>query len=247
MVTKNQIKHITSLQQKKYRKQHHLFIAEGKKVIQELIDGGLNLVQIYTTAPNNWILDKRLIETVSLVELNKMSALSTANDSLAIFTIPEVPFENLGKITLVLDNIKDPGNLGTIIRLCDWFGIENLVCSEQTVDVYNPKVVQSTMGSLARVRIHYKNLTDFITSQNLPVLGTFMEGHDIYSENLPEQFLLVLGNEADGISETLSHLISRKVSIPRFGTLQKTESLNVATAAAIFLSEFCRKQQFSEK
>lgn len=247
MVTKNQIKLIASLHQKKYRKQHQLFIAEGKKVIQELIDGKFNLKKIYTTNADIWQDYHDNLELTNMDSLQKMSALASANDSLAVFEIPKEKQESLGKLTLVLDNLRDPGNLGTIIRLCDWFGVENIICSEETVDVFNPKVVQSTMGSLARVRVQYTNLLHFLSNSELPILGTFMEGQNIYTENIPDQFLLVFGNEANGISNDLSKLISQKVSIPRFGSVQKTESLNVATATAIFLSEICRKQTFNGK
>jgi TrmH family RNA methyltransferase len=143
-------------------------------------------------------------------------------------------------LVIALDDIRDPGNLGTIIRLCDWFGIEQIICSEQTVDVFNPKVVQATMGSISRVSIRYQNLEDAISKSNLPAFGTFMDGKNVYSEKLPKEGILILGNEANGISEKLEKLVDFKIAIPRFGSTQKTESLNVATATAIFLSEFKR-------
>jgi TrmH family RNA methyltransferase len=143
-------------------------------------------------------------------------------------------------LIVALDAIRDPGNLGTIIRLCDWFGIQQLICSNETVDVYNPKVVQATMGSISRVNVSYINLEDFISTTSLPVFGTFMNGENIYSTTLPQEGIIVMGNEANGISKEVENSIQNRLTIPRFGTLQKTESLNVATATAIILSEFRR-------
>jgi TrmH family RNA methyltransferase len=146
-------------------------------------------------------------------------------------------------ITIVLDAINDPGNLGTIIRLCDWFGIANIVCSEDTVDVYNPKVLQSTMGSFTRVQVYYFSIVEFLKKHNTqPILGTFMEGNSVYESEFPENGFLVLGNEANGISNEVEKLITLKVSIPKFSQHQKTESLNVAMATSIFLSEYARKK-----
>jgi TrmH family RNA methyltransferase len=247
MVTKNQLKHIASLHQKKHRKQQKLFIAEGKKVIQELLDGGFECEQLLTINPSLWTEATIQMTQISQDQLNKISALVNANDSLAVFRIPEINLGSLGQLTLVLDNLRDPGNLGTIIRLCDWFGIENIICSEETVDAFNPKVVQATMGSLARVQVHYVDIIEFLKESQLPILGTFMEGHNLYTEEIPEKFLLVFGNEANGIQTEVSKLITRKISIPRFGNFKQAESLNVATATAVFLGEICRKQNFNGK
>jgi TrmH family RNA methyltransferase len=173
-------------------------------------------------------------------ELKKITALTTANDCLAVFEIKETNFKQTSGLELALDNIKDPGNMGTIIRLCDWFGISKIVCSEETVDIYNPKVVQATMGSLARVQVEYTNLVDYLKATDLEIFGTFMDGKNIYKSNLPSKGIIVMGNEANGISEEIEQLVTQKIAIPRFGNLQQTESLNVATATAIFLSEFKR-------
>src|SRR5690606_9323670 len=154
-------------------------------------------------------------------------------------------FYNNTGLTVVLDNVRDPGNMGTIIRLCDWFGIKQLVCSESSVDIYNPKVVQATMGSIARVNVIYADLGAFLKDSAVPVYGTFMEGENIYTQKLPESGIIVMGNEANGIAPDIEALVSHKIAIPRFGDLQETESLNVATAAAIILSEF--RRDFSEK
>jgi TrmH family RNA methyltransferase len=239
MVSKNQIKLINSLQQKKYRKLHNLFIAEGKKVIQELIDANFILEHLFVTKTD--LFDKNHAATLILdSELKKISALTSANDCLAVFKIKEYSHSTNSGLELALDNIKDPGNMGTIIRLCDWFGISKIICTEETVDMYNPKVVQATMGSLARVQLEYTNLATYLKATDLEIFGTFMDGENIYKKELPDSGILVMGNEANGISSEIENLITQKISIPRFGNLQQTESLNVATATAIFLSEFKR-------
>lgn len=240
MVSKNQIKLITSLQQKKFRQTHKLFIAEGVKVIQEFLQSNFVLEHLYVTE-NIFIEVNQTQKTlISEADLKKITCLSTPNNCLALFRIPEQKKPENSGLIVALDDVRDPGNLGTIIRLCDWFGVIEIVCSEQTVDVYNPKVIQATMGSIARVSVSYLNLENYIKDTNLPVFGTFMEGKNIYKETLPQNAILILGNEGNGISKQLEDLISNKISIPRFGNLQQTESLNVATATAIFLSEFRR-------
>ncbi|MCU0350593.1 MAG: RNA methyltransferase [Flavobacterium sp.] len=240
MLSKNQIKLITSLQQKKYRKQHQLFFAEGIKVIEELLVSKFELQAIYTTELLDFDVATDKIHTINTNELKKISALTTPNTCLAVFKIPmEKKLEENGLI-VALDNVRDPGNLGTIIRLCDWFGITQLICSTETVDIYNPKVVQATMGSIGRVAVFYQDLAAFLKETQLPVFGTFMEGENVYQKSLPQNGILVMGNEANGISESVSKSITQKLSIPRFGKLQQTESLNVATATAILLSEFKR-------
>lgn len=240
MVSKNQIKFISGLQQKKQRLIHKMFVAEGVKVVQELLDADFELHQLYTTEDDFKSVNdsKKLI--VSADDLKKISALTTASSCLAVFKIPEQRELYQSGLIVALDAIRDPGNLGTIIRLCDWFGIQQLICSNETVDVYNPKVVQATMGSISRVNVSYINLEDFISTTSLPVFGTFMNGENIYSTTLPQEGIIVMGNEANGISKELENSIQHRLTIPRFGTLQKTESLNVATATAIILSEFRR-------
>lgn len=240
MVSKNQIKLITSLQQKKYRKEHKLFFAEGKKVIHELINASFQLEFLFTTEGSFSGVNPDKINLVSEAELKKISALSTANDCLAVFKIPEQKKNTESGLIVALDDIRDPGNLGTIIRLCDWFGIKELVCSEETVDIFNPKVVQATMGSISRVNINYVNLENFINNTKLSVFGTFMDGENIYKSTLPNEGIIIMGNEANGISPAIEKAVKNRISIPRFGDLQQTESLNVATATAIILSEFKR-------
>lgn len=241
MISKNQIKIINSLQQKKFRKIHQQFFAEGKKVIQELLNSNFELIELFTTQESFPNVSKSKINTISEADLKKISALVTPNESLAIFKIPnENKLKMESGLTIALDDIRDPGNMGTIIRLADWFGVLQIVCSNATVDVYNPKVVQSTMGSLARVSLVYLNLNDYLKTCNIPIYGTLLEGKNIYSEKLISNAVIVLGNESNGISTPIQELITQKITIPRFGTLQETESLNVATATAIVLSEFCR-------
>ena len=241
MLSKNQIKLISSLQQKKQRFANKLFFAEGVKVIQELVKSNFELEHLYTTKPDfeEIAFNKKTIITEG--DLNKISALATPNTCLAVFRIPlEKKIIDTGLI-VALDSIRDPGNLGTILRLCDWFGVKQLLCSKETVDIFNPKVVQATMGSIARVNVNYVDLNTFISKTKLPVFGTFMDGAVIYKTNLPQEGVIVMGNEANGISDELENLIQNRLTIPRFGDLQETESLNVATATAIILSEFYRK------
>jgi len=242
MVSKNQKKLINSLHQKKYRKQHGLFVAEGKKVINELLEANLELHSLFALEVSYFEIASNKVFEVTEKELKSISFLATPQFAVAIFHIPKVQsVENPG-LVLALDDIRDPGNLGTIIRLCDWFGVKNLVCSEQTVDCYNPKVIQATMGSVTRVNISYTNLYDFLTSQEkeTSIYGTFMDGRKIYQEQLSPSGIIIMGNEANGISKEITQLVTKKIAIPRFGNTQKTESLNVATATAIILNEFRR-------
>ena len=239
MVSKNQIKLIASLQQKKYRTAEGLFIAEGVKVITELLHSHFQPVYLFETEK---VLPPTSIspELISPDILKKMSALHEPNNCLGVFRMREPQAILEEGLLLVLDTIRDPGNLGTIIRLCDWFGITQVVCSVATVDVYNPKVVQATMGSLSRVSVVYTDIEAFLSQTKLPIYGTFMDGESVYKQNLPQSAIVLLGNEANGISDAVAQHVTHRLSIPRFGDLQQTESLNVATAAAIFLSEFRR-------
>lgn len=239
MLSKNQIKLITSLKQKKHRLSNGLFVVEGLKAIKELLKSDLRLHQLYTTERLN-ISNKDQI-LISEAELKRISFLITPNIALAIFEIPKSKAIHRNKFIVALDNVRDPGNLGTIIRLCDWFGVTDLVCSLETVDCFNPKVVQATMGSITRVNVSYVDLLEFLKDTKIPVYGAFMQGESIYTATLPKNGVLVMGNEANGISKDVEALIHKKISIPRFGNLQATESLNVATATAILLSEFKRR------
>jgi TrmH family RNA methyltransferase len=238
MLTKSQIKLITSLKQKKFRIQHQLFVVEGVKVVQEFLNSNYELEAIFAVE-DRYSQYNQKFTLVDSKELAKISGFSTPNKVLATFKIPSSLTVNWSSLIVALDGINAPGNLGTIIRLCDWFGIEDLVCSEDTVDCYNPKVVQASMGSHTRVNITYVDLKKTLSTVS-NCMGTFMDGISIYNQTLPKTGVIVLGNEANGISENIESLIDLRLSIPRFGKLKQTESLNVANAAAIVLSEFKR-------
>lgn len=240
MISKNQIKLITGLHQKKQRFANQLFFAEGIKVIQELLLSNFELEYLFTTQNDFETVEFSKRISITEQELKKISALSTPNTCLAVFKIPAENMIIDSDLILALDDIRDPGNLGTILRLCDWFGIQQIICSKETVDIYNPKVVQATMGSIARVNVNYVDLKSFLTNTKLPVFGTFMNGENIYQSVLPQNGIIIMGNEANGISAEIEKTVTSRLTIPRFGKLQKTESLNVATATAIVLSEFKR-------
>lgn len=240
MLSKNQIKLITLLKQKKYRVKHQLFVAEGVKTINELLNSDFELSHLYSTTLEFEALDV-LTTQISETDLKKISFLKTPNTAIALFKFRKTKRIDSSKLIVALDNVRDPGNLGTIIRLCDWFGIKELVCNMETVDCYNPKVIQATMGSISRVNVTYKDLRTFLAESNETKFGAFMDGENIYKINLPKAGIIVLGNEANGISTQIEAEIDKRISIPRFGELQATESLNVANATAIVLSEFKRR------
>lgn len=241
MLTKNQIKLIASLEQKKQRLKQRLFLVEGKKAVNEFLRSHYKLHYMYALSEDYGCIPDKF-SLVTEAELKKISVLTTPQHAVAIFEIPNEKEVATDKLVLALDAIRDPGNLGTIIRLCDWFGIEHLVCSETTVDCYNPKVVQATMGSLARVNINYLDLKEFLNDADVPQFGAFMDGENIYESTLPEKGILIMGNEANGISSEIEAIIDNRISIPSFSAHQTTESLNVATATAILLSEFKRRK-----
>ncbi|MCR9182907.1 MAG: RNA methyltransferase [Flavobacteriaceae bacterium] len=242
MISKSQIKLITSLHQKKYRIKHDLFFVEGTKVIQEFYGAGWEIYALFSTEEIDFVPDGK-VTLISEIELKKISALKTPNKALAVFFLPtKKPIENFN-FSIALDGIRDPGNMGTIIRLCDWFGVKSLLCSKDTVDCFNPKVLQASMGSLARVEVHYLDLENYFEKNQLPVFGAFMEGNNVYREKLPRKAILLMGNEGKGISAKLETYLSKKISIPQFGVEQQTESLNVAMATSILLSEFHRSTE----
>jgi len=245
MLSKSQISFIKSLHQKKYRKAHGLFLVEGIKSIKEFFQSNYKIHSIFYNSEQSNLLPKlpaniNLFE-VNNVELGKISTLQTPQAFLAVVHLPKIEKinENVLKnqFTLVLDGVQDPGNLGTIIRTADWFGFENIICSEDTVEAFNPKTVQATMGSLARVAIHYENLTFFLERNSLPVFGALLDGESIYETSWGKEGLIILGNEGKGISEEVIKKIDKPVTIPRFG---EAESLNVAVSAAIFCAELVR-------
>jgi len=246
MVSKNQMKLVKSLQQKKYRNQHGLFVVEGIKLVRELLYSDYKPYRLFTTDVSVFDVQDGSVDAVTDAELRKMSGLTTPNTVVGVFEIPKVGKIDFSDWILAVDDVRDPGNLGTIIRLCDWFGIEHLICSENTVDCYNPKTLQATMGSIARVQVGYTVLEDFLRKTDFPVFGAFMEGRAVYEVELPEKGILVMGNEANGISSEVQALVSEKICIPkpaypktRFGK-NSAESLNVATATAILLNEIRR-------
>lgn len=240
MLTKNQSKRILSLKQKKQRLKQGLFIVEGPKVVQEFIDSNYELVEIFSIN-NNYAHFEGKLTIIDEKELKKISSLVTPNTVLAVFKIPTPIEVNSNGLILALDELNNPGNLGTIIRLCDWFGIKDLVCSTTTVDCYNSKTVQAAMGSHTRVNIIYLDLELFLDAQSY-TMGTFMDAKaSIYEMELPSSGVVVLGNEANGISDAIASKLNTRLAIPRFGLLKQTESLNVANAAAIVLSEFKRR------
>ncbi|ALM06436.1 RNA methyltransferase [Sediminicola sp. YIK13] len=238
MVVKSQIKFIKNLQQKKYRNEHKLFVVEGIKLVRELLDSDFEVYGIYTT-DLGLLQDTEDVEHISESELQKMSGLKSPNKILAVFHFPTERELKVADWTVVLDDVRDPGNLGTIIRLCDWFGIDRLVCSLNTVDCFNPKTLQATMGSVSRVNIIYTDVIQFLKKTEVPVYGAFMDGTTVYKEAFPEKGILVMGNEANGVSAEVEALIAKKIAIPQFGK-SNTESLNVATATAILLNEIRR-------
>ncbi|MEJ7693126.1 RNA methyltransferase [Daejeonella sp.] len=245
MISKSQISFIKSLQQKKLRKEHGLFTAEGLKSISEFINSEYVIDTIFYTEnvmPKLGKLSHNIKQVeISTSELSKISALTTPQQLLALIKIPETrvltPQMLKGSFTLALDGIQDPGNLGTIIRTADWFGFNRLICSEDTVDVYNAKVVQATMGSLSRVQVEYTDLQKLLQDCPLPVFGALLHGKSIYQTNFDVEGIVILGNEGNGIRPEIITYISHPVTIPRFG---KAESLNVAICASIFCSEMRR-------
>jgi TrmH family RNA methyltransferase len=247
MLSKSQISLLKSLQHKKFRKVHGLFIAEGYKSVVEFITAGFTVETVYHTsaiAPKLLKLSAKInFQEISLADISKLSGLATAPDVIALIKTPQWPRLEAKllrqKHTLVLDGVQDPGNMGTIIRTADWFGITHIICSEDTVDVYNPKVVQATMGSLARVNVYYADLLKTIPALKMPVYGALLNGQNIYTTNFKTEGLIVMGNEGNGIRPATQQLIDTAITIPRLG---EAESLNVAVATAIICSEIRRNR-----
>ena len=239
MLSKNQIKLVRSLEMKKNRKRENLFVAEGPKVVGDLLRAGFQLHSAYSTVPRP---DAQLVTDD---ELRRLSFLQHPQQLLAVFKIPDNNYELFimnYELAIALDGIQDPGNLGTIIRIADWFGISTIYCSPDTADVYNPKVVQATMGSLAHVSVVYCDLVELLSHATCPVYGTLLDGDDIYQQPLSHEGIIVMGNEGNGISPSVRPLITHRLLIPNFNPSQETaESLNVAIATAITCSEFRRR------
>ena len=242
MISKNEIKFIQSLSNKKQRAEAKLFVVEGVKLLQELIQSSYQIKKIYATPEwNAQILgNKDLLTVISEQELERISSLQTPNQVLALVHEKEMnePINFAKTITLMLDDIQDPGNLGTIIRNADWFGIHQIVCSPNTVSIYNNKVLQSTMGSFTRVNVYYQDLIETVKNAHVPIIGAILAGENIYHFQKPTEGILVIGNEGKGIHEELLTYIKHPVTIPKIGA---AESLNAAVATGIILSHIVGK------
>lgn len=246
MLSKSQISLLKSLQHKKDRTEHGLFLVEGYKSVIEFINSQYHIEAIYCTASFNpkvlKLSQKINLSEISVSDMEKISSLKAPQEIAALVKIPVWPPLNNAKLkqkfSIVLDGIQDPGNMGTIIRTADWFGIHDIICSEDTVDAYNPKVVQASMGSLSRINVHYTTLTAVLPQIGLPVFGAMLNGENIYHTDFGAEGLIVFGNEGNGIRPEIEKLIGMAVTIPRAG---KAESLNVGIAAALFCSEISRK------
>ena len=241
MITRAEILDIKSLATKQGREELGAFIAEGEKLVGEIRNSDLRIRKIYQTKP---IFAEG--EIISEKEMERISQLKSANSVLAVVEVPKhkLSLANPAKnLVLCLDRIQNPGNLGTIIRLADWFGISDIVCSEDTADCFNPKVVQATMGAILRVRVHYTNLAKWLDSHNgTTIYGTFLEGENIYSAQLEKSGVIVMGNEGQGISDEVAKCVSHKLLIPPYPADRcGSESLNVAVATAVICSEFRRR------
>ncbi|MCY4253316.1 MAG: RNA methyltransferase [Flavobacteriaceae bacterium] len=243
MISKSQISLLKKLQLKKYRAKTRLFVAEGQKVVDQCIDQGLTIHRIYST---DWRNDVQL-ELINAQQMHKISNFKTPSSILGIFEMPPKAEIETQKIDIVIDRIQDPGNLGTIIRLCDWFGFRQLICSEDSVDCYNPKVIQASMGSFCRVNCHYTNLLDFLSSQNKPVYGTSPKGDSMNDFYFEESFILLFGNESQGISKNLHPMISQWISIDKFSKHQAVDSLNVASTVGICLYKIRNRESHFKK
>ncbi|MDR0907178.1 MAG: RNA methyltransferase [Rikenellaceae bacterium] len=252
-MTRAEIDLVRSLGDKRARTETGLFVAEGEKLVRELLASSLRVQKIYFTEG-----EFSEAERVSPKEMERLSHLKTATSCLAVVEIPKYNFDAQalkGRLTIALDEVQNPGNVGTIIRLADWFGVGEILCSESSADCFNPKVVQATMGAITRVRVHYGDLPAMLSEvaeEGIPVFGTFLEGENIYAATLPPEGVIVLGNEGKGISGEVSGLVSHRLFIPPYPADYAfagdrsgrcgSESLNVAIAAAVTIAEFRRRQ-----
>jgi len=255
LLSSNQVKHINSLKQKKFREIYRQFLAEGSKLVKEILESQYKVLNVYAIADwlkqNEDILLSNQVSfvEVSLGEMERITALSSPSPALAVAEIPEMtgPPTLINDLVLALDDIRDPGNLGTIIRIADWFGIKTIICSESSVDLYNPKVMQATMGSAFRINIFYTDLKKFLSSLSpeVKIYGTFAQGDSIYSTPLEKQGIIIIGNESSGISNEISLKVTDRISIPAYikdsRHTDHAESLNASIATAIICSEFRRR------
>lgn len=247
MVSKSKLKFIKSLQVKKYRKQEQSFVVEGAKSVAELLDS--DFVVTWLAASENFLFQNenliraRNIEAVSASEreLEQLGSFQTNNAAVALAKMKANTMPDLKDgFCLILDDLRDPGNVGTIIRTADWYGIENVIASEETADFYNPKTISATMGSFCRMNVFYTDLPSFISGNSLPVFGAFMDGADVHKVDFGKRGAIVIGNESNGISNPLSTLIKHRVTIPKLG---KAESLNAAIATGIILDNVFRSKK----
>ena len=232
MLSANEIKRLRSLGSKKGRDSSGLFIVEGEKMVSEALASGFEVVEVYRSSE------------IGEEAMGRISCLSSPSPALAVLKMKEaVPFRPGPGLFLILDSIRDPGNLGTILRIADWFGIDNIVCSQETADAWNPKVVKATMGSIARVNIIYTNLNALIDTlpTDFPVYGTLLDGDNIYTQQLTTGGIIVMGNEGQGLTEEVRRRVNHRLLIPSYRTEDTAESLNVAIATAIVCAEFRRR------
>tara|TARA_A200000113_G_C8838009_1_gene345885 strand:- start:773 stop:1495 length:723 start_codon:yes stop_codon:yes gene_type:complete len=232
MITNSELKYIKKLGRKRYRDLYSHFVVEGEKAFKDFFASNIPIFKSYSTkklrGQNNIIVSDNCMK--------RMTFLKNSSDVLGIFSIPKRKRAPINTKVLVLDNVSDPGNLGSIIRLCDWFGFENIVCSEKTVDCYNPKVVQSSMGSLARVNIFYEDLKSYLSKVSIPVYGTFLNGEFVNRVTFPNKFVLIFGNESNGISKSINEFVSHRITIPK-ASKSTVDSLNINSATAIIMNE----------
>ena len=253
MISKNTIKLIKSLAIKKIRAKENLFLVEGDKIVAEVLESKFQVEKLYATSTfivknESRIKNSRIVTEVNREDINQASLMKNPQNSIAICTLPaekELPERIDSNLSIYLDEIQDPGNLGTIIRICDWFGIELLFCSPKTADLFNPKVIQASMGSFCRVKVwhtDFEPVAQVAHKSGLSILGAFLNGENIYEQQLPPRVLLVMGNEGNGISAEIENKIERKIKIPEFNKIAKSaESLNVSVATAIICSELKRQ------
>ncbi len=232
MITNSELKYIKKLGRKKYRNLHSHFIVEGEKVFKDFFESNIQIFKSYSTKKVKG--QKNIIVTDNCMK--KMTFLKNPSNVLGIFLTPKEKIIPINKKVLVLDDVSDPGNLGSIIRLCDWFGFKNIICSKKTVDCYNPKVVQSSMGSLARVNVFYEDLKCYLSKVSIPIYGTFLQGESINKVKFPNEFVLIFGNESNGISKSISKLVNHKITIPKMSK-SLVDSLNITSATAIIMNE----------
>ncbi len=251
MLSAGTIKYIKLLHLKKHRDEHRLFIAETPKIVELLLSSNFLIKEIFSM--ETWLQSAKNITpsikttVISSAELQRISTLKTPNQVLALVAMPDLTIENeaiFEGLSIVLDNVQDPGNLGTIIRIADWFGIDRIICSKTSADVFNPKVIQSTMGSIAGVSIFYEDIVTICKNKpaNFPIYGTFLKGENIYTTKLRPAGFIIIGNEAHGISKEVAQHVTHQLTIPSFSAQPSAESLNAAIATAIVCSEFTKQK-----